>query len=186
MGALNIAGSGVNGVLKGGGVGSGAKGSSIVDAEKDALDRIAQNPKGPDLTGKQPGAILQQQSDNRISDLASQYNNSSLQPKDFQLSIGGKTLQADPYLSVGAPVYSGTTTSDVMSYFRQLTGTEYMPVVKSIPGKGDVYAATITSGANAGSKITLRNFSNSTQQSGATWTIDVINPSINAGKRIEI
>ncbi|WP_460164768.1 VENN motif pre-toxin domain-containing protein [Pseudomonas sp. S1_G07] len=166
--------------------GAGAKGSSIVDAEKDALDRIAQNPKGPDLTGKQPGAILQQQSDNRISDLASQYNNSSLQPKDFQLSIGGKTLQADPYLSVGAPVYSGTTTSDVMSYFRQLTGTEYMPVVKSIPGKGDVYAATITSGANAGSKITLRNFSNSTQQSGATWTIDVINPSINAGKRIEI
>ncbi|MGE8045414.1 DUF637 domain-containing protein [Pseudomonas monteilii] len=168
------------------GVNGGAKGSSIVDAEKDALDRIVQNPKGPDLIGKQPGAILQQQSDSRISDLASQYNNSSLQPKDFQLSIGGKTLQADPYLSVGAPVYSGTTTSDVMSYFRQLTGTEYMPVVKSIPGKGDVYAATITSGANAGSKITLRNFSNSTQQSGAAWTIDVINPSINAGKRIEI
>ena len=102
------------------------------------------------------------------------------------MSIGGKTLQADPYLSVGAPVYSGTTTSDVMSYFRQLTGTEYMPVVKSIPGKEDVYAATITSGANAGSKITLRNLSNSTQQSGAAWTIDVINPSINAGKRIEI
>lgn len=165
---------------------TGVKSSSIVDAEKDALDRIGQNPKGPDLTGKQPGAILQQQSENRISDLASQYNNPSLQPKDFQLSIGGKTLQADPYLSVGAPVYSGTTTSDVMSYFRQLIGAEIMPVVKSIPGKGDVYAATINSGVNAGSKITLRDFSKSTQQSGAAWTIDVINPSISAGKRIEI
>jgi hypothetical protein len=164
----------------------GAKGSSIVDAEKDALARIAQNPKGSDITGKQPGAILQQQSDNRISDLVSQYNSPSLQPKDFQLSIGGKTFQADPQLSVGAPVYSGTTTSDVMSYFRQLTGADNMPAVRSIPGKGDVYAATITSGANAGSKITLRNFSNSTKQSGAAWTIDVINSSINSGKRIEI
>ncbi|WP_434701883.1 filamentous hemagglutinin N-terminal domain-containing protein [Pseudomonas sp. D1-36] len=159
---------------------------SIVDEEKDALDRIAQNPKGPDLTDKQPGTILQQQSDNRISELVSQYNSPSLQPRDFNLTIGGKTFLADPQLSVGAPVYSGTTTSDVMNYFRQLTGVVSMPVVKSIPGKGDVYAAMITTGANAGSKITLRNFSKSTQQSGATWTIDVINPSINAGKRIEI
>lgn len=160
--------------------------SSIVDAEKNALSRIEQNPKGPDLTGKQTGTILQLQSENRIRDLASQYNSPTLQPRDFQLNIGGKTLQADPQLSIGAPVYSGAATSDVMSYFRQLTGGDSMPSVKSIPGKGDVYAATITSGANAGSKITLRNFSSSSQQSGAAWTIDVINPSINAGKRIEI
>lgn len=43
---------------------SGAKaaGNPVVDAEKAALDRIAQNPKGPDLTGKQPGTVLQAQS----------------------------------------------------------------------------------------------------------------------------
>lgn len=87
---------------------------------------------------------------------------------------------------MGALVYAGATTSDVMKYFKQLTESDSMPTVKSIPGKGDVYAAKITSGENAGSKITLRNFSDSAQQSGATWTIDVINPSINADKRIEI
>ncbi|WP_206756833.1 hypothetical protein, partial [Pseudomonas viridiflava] len=111
---------------------------------------------------------------------------SKLQPKDFELTIGGKTFKADSQLSMGALVYAGATTSDVMKYFKQLTESDSMPTVKSIPGKGDVYAAKITSGENAGSKITLRNFSDSAQQSGATWTIDVINPSINADKRIEI
>ncbi len=73
-----------------------------------------------------------------------------------------------------------------MNYFKQLAGVKAMPDVKSIPGKGDVYAVTISSGVNVGSKITLRNFSSSAQQSGAAWTIDVINPLINSGKRVEI
>ncbi|WP_432783780.1 filamentous hemagglutinin N-terminal domain-containing protein [Pseudomonas corrugata] len=129
---------------------------------------------------------LLQQSDNRINELAAQYNSSSLQPKDFNLTIRGKTFQADPQLSIGAPIYTGTTELDVMNYFKQLAGVKAMPDVKSIPGKGDVYAVTISSGVNVGSKITLRNFSSSAQQSGAAWTIDVINPLINSGKRVEI
>ncbi|AWQ82335.1 hypothetical protein CSC33_5004 [Pseudomonas aeruginosa] len=67
---------------------AGAKGtSSVVDAEKAALERIAQNPKGPDLTGKQPGTVLNAQQANKnaaalhnfggrsISDLSSAASN---------------------------------------------------------------------------------------------------------------
>ncbi|MCF3987949.1 hypothetical protein L2D75_32030, partial [Pseudomonas aeruginosa] len=44
-------------------------------------------------------------------------------------------INLSPFLiSKGAPVYMGATTSDVMSYFRQLAGVENMPVAKSIKG----------------------------------------------------
>ncbi|HBO2188348.1 TPA: hypothetical protein ACNFRY_005602 [Pseudomonas aeruginosa] len=58
-----------------------------MDAEKAALERIAQNPKGPDLTGKQPGTVLNAQQANKnaaalhnfggrsISDLSSAASN---------------------------------------------------------------------------------------------------------------
>lgn len=126
------------------------------------------------------------QSQEKLSELASQFNDSAIHPKDFKIIINGKTLSADPSVSIGAPVYVGASTSDVISYFKQLTGLAEMPGPKSIAGKGDVYAATISSGSNAGSKITLRNFSNSTESTGAKWTIDIINPAINSGKRVEI
>ncbi|PKM25676.1 MAG: hypothetical protein CVV09_09490 [Gammaproteobacteria bacterium HGW-Gammaproteobacteria-13] len=159
-----------------------ATGNPVVDAEKAALDRIAQNPKGPDLTGKQPGTVLQAQSQKRIDDLAVQYNAKSIEPKDFQLNLGGKVLKTDPQVSKGAPVYIGATTSDVMSYFRQLAGVENMPVAKVIPGKGAIYTAK----TDAGARITLRDFSTSSQQTGASWTIDVMDKSINGGRMVEI
>ncbi|WP_236086492.1 two-partner secretion system putative hemagglutinin TpsA2 [Pseudomonas aeruginosa] len=167
-----------------GSVGAGAKatGNPVVDAEKAALDRIAQNPKNPDLTGKQPGTVLQTQSQKRIDDLAVQYNTKSIEPKDFQLNLGGKVLKTDPQVSKGAPVYMGATTSDVMSYFRQLAGVENMPVAKVIPGKGTIYTAK----TDAGARITLRDFSTSSQQTGASWTIDVMDKSINGGRMVEI
>ncbi|KAF1003832.1 MAG: 16S rRNA endonuclease CdiA [Pseudomonas sp.] len=156
--------------------------SSVVDAEKAALERIAQNPKGVDLAGKQPNSVLQQQSQNRIDDLAVQYNAKSIEPKDFQLNLGGKVLKTDPQVSKGAPVYEGATTSDVMSYFKQLAGVENMPVAKVVPGKGTIYTAT----TEGGSKITLRDFSRSSQQTGASWTIDVMDKVINGGRTVEI
>jgi filamentous hemagglutinin len=160
-----------------------AKGtSSVVDAEKAALERIAQNPKGVDLAGKQPNSVLQQQSQNRINDLAMQYNTKSIEPKDFQLNLSGKVLKTDPKVSKGAPVYEGATTSDVMSYFKQLAGVESMPVAKVVPGKGTIYTAT----TEGGSKITLRDFSRSSQQTGASWTIDVMDKVINGGRTVEI
>lgn len=91
-------------------------------------------------------------------------------------------MKADPAVSIGAPVYGGATTSDVMGYFKKLAGIEEMPAAKVVAGKGEVFPASTESGA----KITLRNFSTSAQQSGASWTIDVIDSSINSGRRVEI
>ncbi|OCZ55086.1 hypothetical protein A7P22_03515 [Achromobacter insolitus] len=155
---------------------------SVVDAEKAALDRIAQNLKGVDLAGKQTNSILQLQSQNRIDDLAVQYNTKSIEPKDFQLNLGGRVLKTDPQVSKGAPVYEGATTSDVMSYFKQLAGVESMPVARIVPGKGTIYIIKTESG----SKITLRDFSTSSQQTGANWTIDVMDKAINGGRTVEI
>jgi filamentous hemagglutinin len=150
----------------------------IVDAEKAALDRIAKNSKGPDLTGKQAGTVLQVQSQKRIDDLAVQYSTASIESKDFQLNLTGKILVTDPQVSKGAPVYIGATTSDVMYYFRQLSGVEDMTAARWIPGKGTIYTAT----SEAGAKITLRDFSMSSQQTGASWTTDVMDKSINGGE----
>ncbi|EMB2832942.1 hypothetical protein [Stenotrophomonas maltophilia] len=91
-------------------------------------------------------------------------------------------MKADAQVSTGAPVYIGASTSDVMLYFRQLTGTDRMPVAKVVLGKGLLYTATTSSGA----KITLRDFSTSAQKTGASWTIDVQDKSINNGKRVEV
>ena len=165
---------------------------SIVDtgklsAEKEALERIGQNAKNSsDLSVKPSGAVLQQQSVKKIDDLATQFNNPAVHPKDFQLNINGKTMVADPQLSLGAPVFKGATDADVMTYFKQLAGSENMPSAKVIPGKGTVYSVKVTEGPSAGSILTLRDFSTSAQQTGAKWTIDLMTPSINGGRRVEV
>lgn len=93
---------------------------------------------------------------------------------------------ADPTTSIGAPVFKGASEADVKTYFQQISGAEVLPAAKAIPGKGTLYSVKVTSGANAGSTMTLRDFSNSTEQTGAKWTIDVITPSINKGKKVEM
>ena len=137
-------------------------------------------------SGKPSGAILQQQAVKKIDDLATQFNNPAVHPKDFQLNINGKTMVADPQLSLGAPVFKGATDADVMTYFKQLAGAENMPSAKVVPGKGTVYSIKVTEGPSAGSTLTLRDFSTSAQQTGAKWTIDLTTPSINGGRRVEV
>jgi len=144
------------------------------------------NPNGPILNGKASGAILDKQAQQTFAELAEQYNDPKVLPRDFQLKIGDKVLTADPVVSTGAPVYSGATTSDVMGFFRRLAGVEDMPSAAMVPGKGIVYSVKITSGPNAGSAISLRNFSTSAEQTGAVWTIDVKNPAINNGRFVEL
>ncbi|XXN66085.1 hemagglutinin repeat-containing protein (plasmid) [Enterobacter ludwigii] len=161
--------------------------ASLVEAEKTALDKIGQNGKNAvDLSGKPQGSILQQQAKNKINDLALQFNNLSVQPKDFKITVNGKTMSADPETSIGAPVFKGASDADVMTYFKQITGSGNMPDGKNIAGKGTVYSIKITEGPNAGSTMTLRDFSNSSQQTGAKWTIDILTPSINNGRRVEV
>lgn len=95
-------------------------------------------------------------------------------------------MVTDPELSLGAPVFKGATDADVMTYFKQLTGSENMPSVKVVPGKGNLYSVKITEGPSAGSTVTLRDFSTSAQQTGAKWTIDLMTPSINGRRRVEV
>ncbi|WP_431022131.1 hemagglutinin repeat-containing protein [Erwinia rhapontici] len=155
--------------------------------EAAALKRIADNNKtATDLSTKTTGMVFQQQAQNKINDLAAMYNDASLPPKDFTLSMNGKTLMADPTTSIGAPVFKGASEAEVKTYFQQISGAEVLPAAKAIPGKGTLYSVKVTSGANAGSTMTLRDFSNSTGQTGAKWTIDVITPSINKGKKVEM
>lgn len=45
--------------------------------------------------------VLQAQSQKRIDDLAVQYNTKSIEPKDFQLNLGGKVLKTDFQVSKG-------------------------------------------------------------------------------------
>lgn len=160
---------------------------TAIKVEKEALEKIAYNSKNSvDLSVKPSGTVLQQQAVNKIDNLATQFNNPAVHPKDFQLTINGKTMVADSELSLGAPVFKGATDADVITYFKQLTRTEKMPPVKVVPGKGNVYSVKIIEGPSAGSTITLRDFSTSAQQTGAKWTIDLTTPSINGGRRVEV
>lgn len=161
---------------------SGAK----VKEEVDALNRIGGNSNGPVLTEKEVGLILQKQSEKRFDDLAAQYNDHNLLPKDFELRLGDKVMKADPSVSVGAPVYTGASEADVVGFFKQLAGIENMPQGKLIPGKGTVYTYTIPSGPEAGAKVNLRDFSSSQGQTGAKWTIDIYHDGINKGNGVEV
>lgn len=161
--------------------------NSSVEAEKAALEKIGQSSaNSTDLSTKPSGTVLQQQAEKKIGDLAVQFNDSAIDPKDFQLIINGRTLTTEPEISIGAPVFRGATDADVTAYFKQHSGSENMPTAKVIPGKGTVYSVKITEGPNAGSTFTLRDFSSSAQQTGAKWTIDLMTPSINNGRRVEI
>ncbi|WP_416340013.1 DUF6862 domain-containing protein [Pantoea piersonii] len=192
LGAMYIAG-GIAGIGAGKAVDEGLTpgvkqgNNALVDAEKAALEKIGHNSQNSSkLDAKPSGTVLQQQAEKKIDDLASQFNNPSIHPKDFQLSINGKTMVTEPETSIGAPVFKGATDADVITYFKQLTGSEKMPETKVIPGKGEIYSVKVTEGPNAGSTITLRNFSTSAQQTGAKWTIDLMTPSINNGRRVEV
>lgn len=145
---------------------------------KSAKTEVSANP----VSEKPEAAVLQAQSQKRIDELTVQYNSKSIESKDFQLTVAGKVLKADPLVSKGAPVYEGASTFDVMRYFKELAGIEDMPMAKVIPEQGLIYVANTASG----SKMVLRNFSSSSQKTGASWAIDVIDSSINQGRRVEI
>ena len=95
-------------ILPGKKVPSGITDTGKLSAEKEALRKIAQNSKNStDLSVKPFGTVLQQQTVKKIDNLASQFNNPAVHPKDFQLNINGKTMVTDPELSLGAPVFKG-------------------------------------------------------------------------------
>lgn len=121
-------------------------------------------------------------SDAEMTRLENLFNTTSIHPRDFDVIVNGKTLKADQTVSIGAPVFPGASTPEVMGYYKELAGIDAMPTVKAIPGKGDVYVAIRPDG----SKVTLRSFSSSAQQTGAVWTIEIRHPSINNNRIVEI
>ena len=149
------------------------------------FDEHVVNEKGLGNAGKGT-TNLQQLAKTEMDSLATLYNNKNVHPKDFTISVNGKTLVTDKSVSAGAPVFKGASEADVMAYFKQLSGVDAMPTAKIIPGKGTVYSVKVTEGPNAGSNITLRSFSDSATQTKAKWTIDIKNPGINKGNRVEM
>ena len=136
----------------------------------------------PDEVSTKSHTAMEKLANERMDDLISQFSNKSLPPKDFELTINGKTLKADPGVSKNAPVYVGASEGMVKSYFMQLGGVEQLPAPKSITIRGqavDLYALVRADGV----KINLRNGSSSTAESGAQWTIDIIgHPGVKAPK----
>ncbi|MCX2524904.1 hypothetical protein [Larsenimonas rhizosphaerae] len=160
-------------------------GNPVVDAEKEALDRIAKKPKGPSLADKQPGTVLQAQSHKRMNDLIRDFSDKALLPKDFELTINGKVLKADPIVSKNAPVYVGATDDMVANYFMQLAGVEKLPSPKAITIRGqpsEVYSLVRSDGV----KLNLRNGSSSAAETGAKWSIDIIGVAGIKAPKVEI
>ncbi|OTQ04228.1 hypothetical protein B5S43_05320 [Gilliamella apicola] len=108
-----------------------------------------------------------------MDSLATLYNNKNVHPKDFTISINGKILVTDKSVSAGSPVFKGASEVDVMTYFKLLSDVDTMPTAKIIPRKGTVYSVKITESPNAGSSVTLRDFSTSASQTKDKWTIDI-------------
>lgn len=57
-----------------------------------------------------------------------------------------------------------------------------MPVAIVVPGKGVIYTAK----TGVGPRIFLRDFSTSSQQTGASWTIDVMDRSTNGVRTVRV
>ncbi|URQ59793.1 hypothetical protein LQ939_13595 [Pantoea alhagi] len=127
-------------------------------------------------------SALHQKSIKKIGELATQFNSALVHPKKFKLNINGRIIVADAESSLGAPVFKGVTDIEVLNYFRQLAGLEKLPPAKIISGKGVVYSVKL----NDESAMTLRDFSTSAHRTGAKWTIDLITPSINGGRKVEV
>lgn len=139
-------------------------------------------PNALDFSGGTPSFTLLAQSKGEVARLADMYNKASLMPKDFTLNLGGSELKADPLVSKGSPVFTGASTADVMAYFQTLGGINAMPAARTIPGKGQLYVVTTPGGAT----LRLRDFSSSSEATGAKWTIDIVHSSINGGRAVEM
>ncbi|MCD8459227.1 DUF769 domain-containing protein, partial [Xylella taiwanensis] len=154
------------------------KADDIAKAEKQALDQIAHNPKGPDLTSKPIGSVLEQQRIKRLDNVKGVIGKGNA--KDG-LVVGGvefKAIPYDPKVKGGsnkmgnAKVFDSQvlTDQDIKNYAQQLAGDVPLKQVK--PG---IYLAELSDGT----KVTLRSVSTSQEVTQARWTIDIKdNPSL--------
>ncbi|MDB6371836.1 hypothetical protein [Photorhabdus bodei] len=83
------------------------------------------------------------------------------------IQIGDRTLIEMPNKG-NAKIFSGASEAEVKQYFMELTGSENLPVGRSIPGKGNIYTVKTPKGT-----FNLRDFSASSSETGSAWTIDI-------------
>jgi filamentous hemagglutinin len=64
--------------------------------EADALERIGANPNGPDLTGKGPGSVLQQQIIRKAETISTAKPGQATAPRDLNEQVLWNQVNADP------------------------------------------------------------------------------------------
>jgi filamentous hemagglutinin len=178
-------------VIRAAGAEAGAAGASsayvisnaeLLDAGGTVIAR--QNP----ITGLWEPATLRlptsgsQLKNTSVADLAKLWNDPAILPNKMQITVGGRSLSADPNgRSNGVPIFQGASTDEVQSYFLSLSGATSMPVARSIAGKGDLYVVNTPSG-----NFVLRNFSTSAGSTETSWTIDIPAAANASGTKMEI
>lgn len=134
------------------------------------------------ITNK-PESIRNQKVNDRVSEIAYQFNTKSIEPKDMKLNINGKTYTTNPDTSTGVPVFQGVSDRDVIAYFKELAGVDKLPNPKPISKMrdlegniGKVWGVKPIDGPLKGSTVNLRNFSSSQHQTNAKFTIEIVKP----------
>ncbi|MBV4542851.1 hemagglutinin repeat-containing protein [Pseudomonas vlassakiae] len=182
----SIIGTGISSMHKGGTEKAPNEGHAHKPDGKDrpeAKGGEAPDPQAGDTP--KPLSKLEKLANERMDEIISQFADKSQHPKDFKLTIDGKTLKTDPKVSDNAPVFIGASDDMVKSYFLQLGGVEHLPPVQTISIRGEstnLYVLTREDGV----KINLRDRSSSGMETGANWTIDIIkHPDLKA-KKVEV
>ncbi|MCO6524186.1 MAG: hypothetical protein J6562_04095 [Candidatus Schmidhempelia sp.] len=75
-----------------------------------------------------------------MDSLATLYNNKNVHPKDFAISVNGKTLVNDKSVSIGASVFKIASEADVMAYLKLLSSIDARPTAKIMPRRGIVFS----------------------------------------------
>ncbi|WP_018651248.1 VENN motif pre-toxin domain-containing protein [Actinobacillus capsulatus] len=131
-------------------------------------------------------AIHTQKTQQRVSEIAHQFNNKSVEPKNMKVTINGQTYATNPRTSIGAPVFQGVSDQNVISYYKEISGVDKLPSPQIIPkmkdlngNSGKVWTIKPQQGPLKGSTINLRNFSTSQNDTNAKYTIEIIQPKDN-------
>ncbi len=111
--------------------------------------------------------------------------------KDLPLEVNGKVYKPNPNLSTGAAIYEGVHLQDIYSIFKNLSGVSTLPstgnpMYKVIPNKYSINGEKgyiISVKQDDGSTVVLRNFSSSSAELPARYTIEIQKPvGINVNK----
>ncbi|MFP4707613.1 hypothetical protein ABWF10_09740, partial [Pasteurella multocida] len=102
--------------------------------------------------------------------------------KNLVLTMDGKVFTAVQEVSRFASVYQGLNTTQIFELTKQIAGVDKLPDVRIMPNKtsisgdqGMLYVIQPTEGKLKGTKIHLRNYSHSQDETMAKWTLDIVN-----------